>query len=247
MIFWEQLWSGGDRRASARGAQRQFRYSMRLGLGLLIAGLPAVLAQSPATPAGAPVQLGVQDYRPITGGERFGWFAVSTGRGAVTGSVFSAAWGTALGRPEEYPNTWEGFGRRYRMSMAGVVTGNAMEAGVGAIWGEDPRYFPTNLPIRGNVGAKIKHIIGSTFTAKNRRGETIPAYARFIAQPGNNFLANTWRVESEATVGQALLRTSFGFLGRMTSNAVAEFRNDLSRARRTAKTSKPAPGSGTQP
>ncbi|MCW5965273.1 MAG: hypothetical protein KIT83_14655 [Bryobacterales bacterium] len=199
-------------------------------------------ALSLAQTASAP-QIGVQDYSPITAGERAKWFAVSTGRGAVTGSVFSAAWGTAMGNPEEYPNTWEGFGRRYRMSLAGVVTGNAMEAGLGAMWGEDPRYFPTNLAPAGNIGAKVKHIITSTFTAKNRRGETVPAYARYIAQPGNNFLANTWRVESEATVGQALLRTGFGFLGRMTSNAIAEFRNDLSRSRRVAR-SKPAKGGG---
>lgn len=192
-------------------------------------------------------QIGVQDYTPITAGERAKWFVVGTGRGAVTGSVFSAGWGTFRGNPEEYPNTWEGFGRRYRMSIAGVVTGNAMEAGLGALWGEDPRYFPTNLPPAGNMGAKVKHIIGSTFTAKNRRGETMPAYARYIAQPGNNFLANTWRVDSESTVGQALLRTGFGFLGRMTSNAIAEFRNDMSRSRRASSPKPKVRGGASQP
>jgi hypothetical protein len=187
-----------------------------------------VNAQTIDTPAPQPMaRIGVQDYSPITGEERAKWFATSTLRGAIGGSVFSAAWGTAWGRPEEYPNNWEGFGRRYRMSMAGVVTGNAMEAGLGAIWGEDPRYFPTNLPVKGNMKAKVKNIVVSTFTAKNREGKTMPAYARYIAQPGNNFLANTWRVDSESTVGAALLRTSFGFLGRMTSNALNEFRPNV--------------------
>lgn len=154
--------------------------------------------------------------------------------------MFSAAWGTYRGNPEEYPNNWEGFGRRYRMSVSGVVTGNAMEAGFGALWGEDPRYFPTGLPIRGSVGEKVKHAVVSTFTATNRNGETMPAYAFYIAQPGNNFLANTWRVESEATVGQALMRTTFGFLGRMTSNAVAEFLPNLMPAKnKTPKTTDP--------
>ncbi|MCU0226722.1 MAG: hypothetical protein MUF01_03715 [Bryobacterales bacterium] len=211
-----------------------------LWMMLLIGGVaPTVFGQA------APRQLGVQDYSPITAKERMQWYAVSTARGAVSGSVFSAAWGTANGRPEEYPNTWEGFGRRYRMSVSGVAVGNAMEVGLGAMWGEDPRYFPTNLPPAGNMRAKLKHIIKSTFTAKNRRGETIPAYARLIAQPGNNFLANTWRVDSESTVGQALLRTSFGFLGRMTSNAIAELRNDFSRARRNTKP--PTVPGGTNP
>ncbi len=214
---------------------------LEIGWGLLLMLLVIGLSASSAYSQNAPVQLGVQNYNAITASERMKWFAVSTGRGAISGSIFSAAWGTANGRPEEYPNNWEGFGRRYRMSLAGVATGNAMEAGLGAMWGEDPRYFPTNLSPTGNMGAKLKHIVKSTFTARNRNGESMPAYARYIAQPGNNFLANTWRVESEATVGQALLRTAFGFLGRMTSNAVAEFRNDMSRARQNRGLSRPAP------
>jgi hypothetical protein len=146
-------------------------------IGLLtVLSVSVSSAQNPSPQPGPP-RLGVQDYDPITAKGRAKWFAVSTARGAVTGSVFSAAWGTGIGRPEEYPNNWEGFGRRYRQSLAGVVTGNAIEASVGAIWGEDPRYFPTNMPIRGNLGAKIKHVIVSTFTSTNRRGETMPAYA----------------------------------------------------------------------
>lgn|GEM_PF-2510482 len=207
---------------------RKWLMSAAVGLCIGVATLGGN-AQTSTSPTGSS-RLGVQDYNPITGKERAKWFAVSTLRGAVGGSVFSAAWGTALGRPEEYPNTWEGFGRRYRMSLAGVVTGNAMEAGLGALWGEDPRYFRTNMPMKGNMKAKVKNVVVSTFTAKNRNGDTVPAYARYIAQPGNNFLANTWRVDSDATVGAALTRTAFGFLGRMTANAVSEFApNILSR------------------
>jgi len=54
---------------------------------------------------------------------------------------------------------WEGFGKRYGMRLTGVVTGNAMEASLGAIWGEDPRYVRVgDQPL----GARIKNIIVMT-------------------------------------------------------------------------------------
>jgi len=66
-----------------------------------------------------------------------------------------------------------------------------------------------------------------TFLAQNRNGDTKPAYARYIALAGNNYISNTWRADSEATTGRASLRIVFGFLGRMSSNAFAEFWPDV--------------------
>ena len=62
-----------------------------------------------------------------------------------------------------------------------------------------------------------------TFFAVNRNGQTMPAYARYIAIPGNNFLWNTWRDPSEANASSALIRTGLGFLGRLSGNAFEEF------------------------
>lgn len=55
----------------------------------------------------------------------------------------------------------------------------------------------------------------------------MPAYARYVAIPGSNFLSNTWRAYSEATVGRAFVRTGFGFLGRAGSNTFHEFWPDV--------------------
>ena len=75
-------------------------------------------------------------YQPITGQQRFKWFAQSTiGPQSLAAGVFSAAFGTATDSPKEYHGTWEGFGKRYGMRLTGVSTGNAMEAGFGAFWG----------------------------------------------------------------------------------------------------------------
>jgi hypothetical protein len=49
-----------------------------------------------------------------------------------------------------------------------------------------------------------------TFVARNRQGQFGPAYARYIAIPGNNFISNAWRADSEATVGNASLGAGAG-------------------------------------
>jgi hypothetical protein len=168
----------------------------------------------------------VTNYQPITAGQRFQWFAISTvgPTSLLLAGPISAGWGTLFNRPEEYGPHWEGFGKRYGMRLTGVSTGNAMEAGFGALWHEDPRYFrAAGQPFK----RRVTHIITSTFIAYNEQGRPMPAYARYIATPGNNFLSNAWRVDSEATAKDAALRTVTGFLGRMAGNAFMEFWPDV--------------------
>ncbi len=136
----------------------------------------------------------------------------------------SAAWGTMLNTPHEYGPHWEGFGDRYGMRLTGVVTSNAMEAGIGALWGEDPRYFRAAPQ---PFGARMKHIVKMTFMATNRDGAPMPAYGRYVAIAGSNFLANTWRERSEANTAHGFVRTGYGFLARMAANAFAEFWPDV--------------------
>ncbi len=63
--------------------------------------------------------------------------------------------------------------------------------------------------------------------ARSDDGSYGPAYARYMAICGNNFLSNTWRVPSEANTHDALLRTAEGFAGRMAQNAFEEFWPDI--------------------
>src|SRR4051812_24821177 len=158
---------------------------------------------------------------PLTNSERLKWFSKSTvGTASLLGGTISAAFGTLWNRPVEYGPHWEGFADRYGMRLTGISTGNAMEAGLGAIWGEDPRYFHSkNRTIQGRIGNAML----MTFLARQRDGSYGPAYARYIATPGNNFLSNTWRADSEANSKDAALRTLWGFLGRMGGNAFQEF------------------------
>jgi hypothetical protein len=166
-------------------------------------------------------------YHGITGKQRLQWFVKSTvGPQSLATGLFTAGIATAENLPEEYGPHWEGFGKRYGMRLTGVATGHAMEAGLGALWQEDPRYFRAeDHAFQG----RMKHIVVMTFAARREHGHLAPAYARFISIPASNFLSNTWRADSVATTGDATRRTALGFVGRMGSNAFAEFWPDVKR------------------
>jgi hypothetical protein len=184
---------------------------------------------SPGQQYSAPVSTATEskldNYQPITNAGRLRWFATSTlGPQSLTAGLFSAGFGTALNRPKEYGTHWDGFGDRYGIRLTGIATGNAMEAGFGAIWGEDPRYFRApGQPF----SSRLKNVFKLSVAHYRPDGHLAPAYAFYISTPSNNFLSNTWREKSEATTNAALLRTLWGFLGRVGSNAFEEFWPDV--------------------
>jgi len=166
-------------------------------------------------------------YQPISGRQRLNWTVNSTiGPTSLAAGAFSAGFGTAMNRPREYGPHWEGYGKRYGMRFTGIATGNLMEASLGALWGEDPRYFRASGQ---SVKGRIRNVIVMTFVARQADGDLAPAYARYAGISGNNFLSNTWRADSESGLGDACLRTALGFAGRMGGNAFAEFWPTLTR------------------
>ncbi len=166
-------------------------------------------------------------YKPITPNQRLQWFVRGTvGVQSLTGGLFSAGFGTALNSPKEYGPHWAGFGQRYGMRLTGISVGNAMQASLGALWGEDPRYFRVG---RGPFGDRVKNIVDLTFRAYRTDGERHLAYARYSGDLGNNFLSNTWRVPSDSDWQRALIRSAEGVGGRAISNTFQEFWSDVVR------------------
>jgi hypothetical protein len=193
---------------------------------LLLVSISAA-AQMPSDQPAVSFRKGPDSYQPITGRQRLNWTVKSTvGPISLAAGAFSAGFGTAMNRPREYGPHWEGFGMRYGMRFTGIATGNLMEASLGALWGEDPRYFrATGQSVKG----RIKNVIVMTFAARQADGELAPAYARYVGISGNNLISNNWRADSESGLGDACLRTALGFAGRMGSNAFAEFWPTLSK------------------
>jgi hypothetical protein len=166
--------------------------------------------------------------KPITPAERVQWVIDSTVKPtSILRNTISAGIGTGLNTPEELGPHWSGFGRRYVNSMSTAALSNSLEAGLGAAWGEDPRYeaAPPGTPIRQRVLRAAKW----TFYARNADGGMRPAYARFIAVPTANALSNTWRPEGDRGYTNLGERAAFGFAGHFGGNCWNEFWPDIKR------------------
>ena len=130
--------------------------------------LPGTLASSTTFTAAAVSSSDAQ--RPITAQQRIQWVVKTTvGPEGIAGEVVGAGWGTLFNRPKAYGTHWQGFGDRLGMSVAGNSMSNTMEAGLGAIWGEDPRYFREGPAAA--FGHRLGHAAKMTLMAQNRDGD----------------------------------------------------------------------------
>lgn len=119
------------------------------------------------------------DYQPITRDQRLQWVRDATvGVPSLLGGTISSGIATGLNRPPEYGPTWPGFGKRNGVRLSGVATSNAMEASLGMLWGEDPRYVRA---APGRFKTRVWNVVKMTFVAKNSLGENSPAFARYLS------------------------------------------------------------------
>ena len=191
---------------------------MKLGAFLLFPMM--ALAQTTSTPADSAAP------KPITPAERLQWVIDSTVRPtSILGNAIGAAIGTGLNTPDELGPHWSGFGRRYLDSVGTAALSDGIEAGVGSLWGEDPRYevSPPGTPF----GKRVLHAAKWTFYARNADGGVRPAYARFIAVPAANAISNTWRPEGDQGFSNLGERAAFGFAGHFGGNCWVEFWPDV--------------------
>ena len=198
---------------------------------LIVGGCSAVLADDAVIPP-APEENDIVVERgasmAITPLQRVHWFATQTfGLTSLIGPIPGAALSTLTNQPKEAGPHWSGFAERYEVSLSTNGVSNAMEAGLGTIWGEDPRYRRAGGA--GPVKSRIGHILQWTVMAPDRTGEMRPAYARFISFTSASYATNAWREPSDTDASHSLGRIAFALLGRMGSNAFNEFWPDAKR------------------
>jgi hypothetical protein len=188
---------------------------------ILLLASAAMAQELTLLPGTLPSYSSSDQRQPITTQQRIQWAVRST---IGNGVLFSAGLETLLDVPKAYGTHWSGFGERYGIRLSTLAVSNTMEAGLGSIWGEDPRYTrDAGAPFKN----RIAHTIKMTYMAENRDGGLMPAYARFLALPGSNFLSNSWRADSDATLSHASIRTGLRFLGRLGTNSFDEFWPDV--------------------
>ena len=166
-------------------------------------------------------------YVPIEVNQRADWIVDGTiGLRSLWVGVLTSSWETAWNTPAEWNRTWSGMGRRYVAREADVTISNALEAGLGAIWGEDPRYVPSQ---RHGIGPRARYAVKTVFLAPRRDGHLAPAWGRYVGNTLNNVIENAWLPASVTTPRQTIVSSANGFLGRLIGNMYEEFWPDAHR------------------
>jgi hypothetical protein len=175
-------------------------------------------------PAGA--QTAAADaYTPITNAERGQWIVNSiAGPRSLSIGVFTSSWLTAVDEPREWHRSWSGFGKRYVNREANIAISNSIEAGLGAAWGEDPRYVRLG---RGRIWPRALQAIKLSVLAPRRDGRLRPAWGRHTGTVVSNVVANSWLPPSATSAKGTTWRISSGVLGRLAGNAFEEFWPDV--------------------
>ena len=160
--------------------------------------------------------------------QRIDWVVVGTigPRSLLVVGPLGAAWQTGFNQPAEWERTWNGFGKRYLQREADVAISNSIEAGLGTIWGEEPRYVRSG---RRGIGSRARYAIKTAFVTQRRDGRLAPAWGRYAGNTINNVIENAWLPPSATTGGQTILRCALGLLTRIGGNAWEEFWPDVAR------------------
>jgi hypothetical protein len=208
------------------------------------AAASVAIAQDGAASVDSQSQAALQsDTSAITAQDRLDWILKSTlGPKNLAAGIFVSALGTWHNEPPEYGPHWEGYGKRYGFRLSVGGTSNVIEASLGSVWGEDPRY---RRAAGQPVGRRLAHVFVSTFVTHDLNGNPMPAYARYIAVPSGNIISNMWRPDSQATFSNVGVRVGFGFLSRVIGNAFSEFFPDLREHAFRRRSSRAAPPSAS--
>ena len=127
---------------------------------------------------------------------------------------------TGINTPEEWGRTPSGMGKRYLEREADVAISNTIEAGLGALWGEDPRYIPSG---RHGIRARWHYALKTAVLAQRRDGRLAPAWGRYAGNIFNNLIENTWLPPSATTPAQTAIRSASGIGSRILGNLWEEF------------------------
>jgi hypothetical protein len=162
---------------------------------------------------------------PITGVERINWIVEGMlGPRSLAVGAIASTWQTSWRIPDEWSRSAFGFRERYLEREADVAISNTIEAGLGALWGEDPRYI--RAP-RGSARSRAAHALKTVVLAPRADGQLKPAWGRFAGNVFNNVIENAWLPPSMTTPGQTALRSANGLLGRLAGNLWDEFWPDI--------------------
>lgn len=162
---------------------------------------------------------------PITSAERVSWVADEVySPGSLTMGLLDAGLMTATNWPREWHRTPAGLARRFGDDRATDIIASAVEAGLGALWHEDPRY----VRVGGRrLGKRMHHVFTNVVLAPRADGHLAPAWGRFAGIAAGNMVENSWLPPSARTGRVMTVRMLDGLLDRLAANAWDEFWPDV--------------------
>ena len=146
---------------------------------------------------------------------------------SIIGPVFGASISQMRDTPPEWGGKIDGFGKRVASGFARAAISRTIGFGIGAVDGEDPRYFRSN---ESGVWRRTKYAIASTFVSRRSGGGSMPAYSRFVGTYSAAFIANAWEPQSQQGTGHALERGSTAMLSSVGFHVFEEFWPDIRHA-----------------
>ncbi len=196
-------------------------------LSRLVTGVVVVFTLVPVLAGAqtAPLVPAAPHYVPPTFAQRVHWVIEGTASVPILGvNAADSAWSTRVNWPAELGRTPKGFARRFGDETAYGTISDAIEAGVGTLWGEDPRYQRASPRSRWR---RVHHALMATVLAPRRDGHLAPAWGRFGAIAGAIEIENTWLPPSARTPGSTAWRVADDLLWRAASNVWDEFWPDV--------------------
>jgi len=190
---------------------------------LFVGSAPLAQAQDITPPAIA------TDAAPtsIAPSERVAWVTNSiTGPQSLMAGAVVAGTETMIPYPSEWKRSVAGFGRRYAARDAAIGISNGVEASLGALWGEDPRYFECHC---NGLVHRAAHAAKLSVLAAHSDGHVRPAWGRYVGTVTSNSVQNAWLPASARTWQQIVLREAGAVSGRFVGNFWAEFWPDVRR------------------
>ena len=185
-------------------------------------------AQEPSNPPSSNILVSVSSPDlavPLAVEDKFALYLKRTyGPGAFLKSGAVAGINQARTRPVEWGRGWDGYGDRFGSSMGQRAVSNTISFGVGALRGEDPRYFPSG---QTRILARIGSALAQTFVVHTDNGGRTVAIGRVAGAFGGGFVSRTWQPEGHGIIRPGVQSGAISLASGAVSNVIRELWPDI--------------------
>jgi hypothetical protein len=165
--------------------------------------------------------------KPMTSDEKWHFYLKSTyGPGSFAYSLVGAGTKQARNAVPEWGQGMEGYSKRFGSNFGQKVIENSVRFGLGSLFKEDPRYFPSN---RSGIIRRALYAAKEELVTHKDSGDIRPGYTRFIAATAGVLVARRWYPEADRTVGRCIGAIAISITLAAGKNVFNEFWPDIKR------------------